>query len=63
MERLNVFDCSNVLIASFFTDDRSCAHENREHTLIYHAAGQPDVVAESLVDRADSRNDETVAFG
>lgn len=35
MERLHVFDCSNVLIASFFTDDRGCAHENREHTLIY----------------------------
>lgn len=30
MEQLNVFDCSNVLIASFFTDDRGCAHENRE---------------------------------
>lgn len=22
MERLDVFDCSNVLIASYFTDDR-----------------------------------------
>ena len=29
MERLDVFDCSNVLIASYFTDDRGCAHENR----------------------------------
>ncbi len=35
MERLDVFDYSNVLIASYFTDDRGCAHENREHTLIY----------------------------
>ena len=34
MEKLDVFDCSNVLIASFFTNDRGCAHENREHTLI-----------------------------
>lgn len=25
MERLDVFDCSNVLIASYFTDDRGCA--------------------------------------
>lgn len=35
MERLDVFDCSNVFIASYFTDDRDCAHFNREHTLIY----------------------------
>ena len=35
MEQLDVFDCSNVLIASYFADDRECAHENREHTLIY----------------------------
>ena len=34
MEQLDVFDCSNVLIACYFTDDRGCAHENREHTLI-----------------------------
>lgn len=39
MERLDVFDCSNVLIASYFTDDRGCAHENREHTLIYLRSG------------------------
>ena len=32
MEQLDVFDCLNVLIASYFTDDRGCAHENREHT-------------------------------
>lgn len=35
MEHLEVFDCSNVFIASFFTDDRRCAHCNSEHTLIY----------------------------
>ena len=35
MEKLDVFDCSNVFIASYFTNDRDCAHCNREHTLIY----------------------------
>lgn len=40
MERLDVFDCSNVLIASYFTNDRDCAHENREHTLIYICSGE-----------------------
>ena len=39
MERLDVFNCSNTLIASYFTDDRGCAHENREHTLIYLCSG------------------------
>ena len=39
MEQLDVFDCSNVLIASYFADDRECAHENREHTLIYQCSG------------------------
>ena len=43
MERLHVFDCSNVLIASFFTDDRGCAHENREHTLIYLCSGELEI--------------------
>lgn len=43
MEQLNVFDCSNVLIASFFTDDRGCAHENREHTLIYLCSGKLEI--------------------
>ena len=43
MERLNVFDCSNVLIASYFTDDRGCAHENREHTLIYLCSGELEI--------------------
>lgn len=43
MEKLDVFDCSNVLIASYFTDDRSCAHENREHTLIYLCSGELEI--------------------
>ena len=45
MEQLHVFDCSNVLIASFFTDDRGCAHENREHTLIYLCSGELDIAS------------------
>lgn len=40
MEQLNVFDCSNVLIGCYFTDNRVCAHENREHTLIYVCSGE-----------------------
>lgn len=43
MERLDVFDCSNVFIASYFTDDRDCAHENREHTLIYIYSGELEI--------------------
>ena len=43
MELLDVFDCSNVLIASYFTDDRECAHENREHTLIYLCSGKLEI--------------------
>lgn len=43
MERLDVFDCSNVFIASYFTDDRGCAHENREHTLIYIHSGELEI--------------------
>ena len=43
MERLDVFDCSNVFIASYFTDDRGCAHCNREHTLIYIHSGELEI--------------------
>lgn len=43
MEHLEVFDCSNVLIASYFTDDKGCAHENREHTLIYICSGELEI--------------------
>ena len=35
MEKLDVFDLANTFIASFFTDDRGCAHCNHEHTLIH----------------------------
>lgn len=43
MEQLDVFDCSNVFIASYFTDDRDCAHCNREHTLIYIHSGELEI--------------------
>lgn len=43
MEKLDIFDCSNVFIASYFTDDRGCAHCNREHTLIYIHSGELEI--------------------
>ena len=43
MEKLDVFDCSNTFIASYFTDDRGCAHCNREHTLIYIHSGELEI--------------------
>lgn len=43
MEKLDVIDCSNVFIASYFTDDRDCAHFNREHTLIYIYSGELEI--------------------
>lgn len=43
MEKLDVFDCSNVFIASYFTNDRDCAHCNREHTLIYILSGELEI--------------------
>lgn len=43
MEKLDVFDCSNILIASYFSDDRGCAHENKEHTLIYLCSGELEI--------------------
>lgn len=43
MEQLDVFDCSNVFIASYFTDDRDCAHCNREHALIYILSGELEI--------------------
>lgn len=44
MEHLDVFDCSNVFIGSYFTDDRDCAHCNREHTLVYCYSGELEIV-------------------
>lgn len=43
MERLDLFDCSDVFIASFVTDDRECLHENREHTLLYLCSGELEI--------------------
>ena len=43
MERLDVFNCSDAFIASFFTDDKGCAHCNREHTLIYIHSGELEI--------------------
>lgn len=43
MEKFEVFDCSNVFIASYFTNDRDCAHCNREHTLIYICSGELEI--------------------
>ena len=43
MERLDVFDGTNAFIASYFTDDRGCAHCNREHTLIYIHSGELEI--------------------
>lgn len=43
MEKLDVFDCSNTFIASYFTDDRGCAHCNRDHTLIYIHSGELEI--------------------
>lgn len=43
MEKLEVLDGSNLFIASYFTDDRGCAHCNREHTLIYILSGELEI--------------------
>lgn len=43
MEKLDVFNCSDVFIASYFTDDRGCAHSNHEHTLIYLISGELEI--------------------
>lgn len=43
MEKLDIFDCSNILIGCYFTDDKQCVHENREHTLIYLCSGELEI--------------------
>lgn len=43
MEQYKVLDYSNVFIASYFTDDRECAHPNAEHTLIYLLSGELEI--------------------
>ena len=54
MEKLDVFNCSNILIASFFTDERGCAHENSEHTLIYLCSGKLEI---------DENGKKTILYG
>lgn len=43
MEKLEVFDYSNIFIASYFTDDKQCSHLNREHTLLYLKSGELEI--------------------
>jgi len=43
MEKLDVLDMNGAFIASYFTDDKGCAHENREHTLIYLLSGELEI--------------------
>ncbi|MCM1169284.1 MAG: AraC family transcriptional regulator [Bacteroides sp.] len=43
MEELRTFEGSDVFIASYFTDDRECAHANKEHTLIYIRSGELEI--------------------
>lgn len=43
MQEHKVFDCSDIMIACFFTDDCMCAHENREHTLVYVCSGELEI--------------------
>lgn len=43
MEELKVLNYSNVFIASYFTDNRECAHANKEHTLIYLCSGELEI--------------------
>lgn len=46
MEELKVFDISDVFLASYLTDDRQCAHPNREHTLVYLCSGELEIEQE-----------------
>ena len=43
MERLDVFDPSNISITSYHTDEQECTHCNREHTLVYVHTGRLDI--------------------
>lgn len=43
MEQLNVFDCSNTLIACYFTDNKHCVHANKDHTLVYICSGELEI--------------------
>lgn len=46
MEEQKVFGISDVFLASYFTDDRQCAHPNREHTLVYLCSGELEIEQE-----------------
>lgn len=46
MEELKALDFSNMLRESYFTDDRQCAHPNREHTLVYLCSGELEIEQE-----------------
>lgn len=46
MEEQKVFDISDVFLASYLTDDRQCAHPNREHTLVYLCSGELEIEQE-----------------
>ena len=63
MEKLDVFDCSNVLIASYFSDDRGCAHENREHTLIYLCSGRLEIDDKGSKTAKVCRGRQALPFG
>lgn len=43
MEQLKVINFSDAVIGSYFTDDRECAHPNKEHTLIYISSGELEI--------------------
>lgn len=43
MEQLKVINFLDAVIGSYFTDDRECAHPNKEHTLIYICSGELDI--------------------
>ena len=43
MEQLDVFDCSNIIIVSYHTDEPQYTRCNREHTLIYVHRGRLDI--------------------
>ncbi len=46
MEQLHVFDCNHINIASLMTDDCGCAHDNRDHTLIYIVEGELEITVD-----------------
>lgn len=44
MEQLKVINFMDAVIGSYFTDDRECAHPNREHTLIYLCSDELEII-------------------